>query len=53
MKTGRHWLRACAAAGVGVSQLCELEHAEDRRVRQFVHGEAGERMNELLQAINE
>ena len=31
----------------------ELEHAEDRRVRQFVHGEAGERMNELLQAINE
>ena len=31
----------------------ELEHADDRRVRQFVHGEAGELMNELLQAINE
>ncbi|MGC6444516.1 MAG: ABC transporter ATP-binding protein [Rubripirellula sp.] len=29
----------------------ELEHAEDRRVRQFVHGEAGERMNEMLQAM--
>lgn len=29
----------------------ELEHAEDRRVRQFVHGEAGERINELLQAM--
>jgi phospholipid/cholesterol/gamma-HCH transport system ATP-binding protein len=25
----------------------DLEHAEDRRVRQFVHGEAGERINEL------
>ena len=25
----------------------ELEHAEDRRVRQFVRGEAGERLNEL------
>lgn len=29
----------------------ELEHAEDRRVRQFVHGEAGERINEMLQAM--
>ena len=25
----------------------DLEHAQDRRVRQFVHGEAGERINEL------
>ena len=25
----------------------DLEHAEDRRVRQFVRGEAGERLNEL------
>ena len=25
----------------------DLEHAEDRRVRQFVHGEAGERINEM------
>lgn len=25
----------------------DLEHAEDRRVRQFVRGEAGERINEL------
>ena len=29
----------------------ELEHAEDRRVRQFVHGEAGERINEMLPAM--
>ncbi len=27
----------------------DLEHAEDRRVRQFVRGEAGERINELAQ----
>jgi len=27
----------------------DLEHAEDRRVRQFVRGEAGERLNELAQ----
>jgi len=27
----------------------ELEHAADRRVRQFVHGEAGERLTELAQ----
>jgi len=27
----------------------DLEHAEDRRVRQFVRGEAGERINELSQ----
>ncbi len=27
----------------------ELENAEDRRVRQFVRGEAGERLNELAQ----
>ena len=25
----------------------DLEHAEDRRVRQFVRGEAGERINEM------
>jgi phospholipid/cholesterol/gamma-HCH transport system ATP-binding protein len=29
----------------------ELEHAEDRRVRQFVHGEAGERINEMAQGL--
>lgn len=29
----------------------DLEHAEDRRVRQFVHGEAGERINEMLQGL--
>lgn len=29
----------------------DLEHAEDRRVRQFVHGEAGERINELTQGF--
>ena len=28
----------------------DLEHAEDRRVRQFVRGEAGERINELANA---
>ncbi len=28
----------------------DLEHAEDRRVRQFVRGEAGERINEMLVA---
>lgn len=28
----------------------DLEHAEDRRVRQFVRGEAGERLNELIAA---
>lgn len=28
----------------------DLEHAEDRRVRQFVRGEAGERLNELISA---
>lgn len=27
----------------------DLEHAADRRVRQFVHGEAGERLTELAQ----
>ena len=27
-----------------------LEHADDRRVRQFVRGEAGERLNELMAA---
>lgn len=27
----------------------DLEHAEDRRVRQFVRGEAGERINEMSQ----
>lgn len=27
----------------------DLEHAEDRRVRQFVRGEAGERLNEMAQ----
>lgn len=26
----------------------DLDHADDRRVRQFVRGEAGERINELL-----
>ena len=30
----------------------DLEHAEDRRVRQFVRGEAGERINELAQEIS-
>jgi phospholipid/cholesterol/gamma-HCH transport system ATP-binding protein len=30
----------------------DLEHADDRRVRQFVHGEAGERLNELAQEMN-
>jgi phospholipid/cholesterol/gamma-HCH transport system ATP-binding protein len=25
----------------------DLEHADDRRVRQFVRGEAGERLNEM------
>ena len=29
----------------------DLEHAEDRRVRQFVHGEAGERINEMNQGF--
>ena len=29
----------------------DLEHAEDRRVRQFVHGEAGERINEMTQVF--
>lgn len=29
----------------------QLEHAEDRRVRQFVRGEAGERLNELTQDL--
>ncbi len=28
----------------------DLEHAEDRRVRQFVRGEAGERLHELVSA---
>ncbi len=27
----------------------DLEHAEDRRVRQFVHGEAGDRLHEMAQ----
>lgn len=31
----------------------ELEHAEDRRVRQFVHGEAGERINEMSQGFDD
>jgi phospholipid/cholesterol/gamma-HCH transport system ATP-binding protein len=30
----------------------DLEHAEDRRVRQFVRGEAGERINELHQELS-
>ena len=30
----------------------DLEHAEDRRVRQFVRGEAGERINEMHQAFD-
>ena len=30
----------------------DLEHAEDRRVRQFVRGEAGERLNELSQGLS-
>jgi len=30
----------------------ELEHAEDRRVRQFVRGEAGERLNEMAQDLS-
>jgi len=29
----------------------DLEHAEDRRVRQFVRGEAGERINELHREV--
>lgn len=29
----------------------DLEHAEDRRVRQFVRGEAGERINELTEEV--
>ena len=29
----------------------DLEHAEDRRVRQFVRGEAGERLTELSQGL--
>jgi len=29
----------------------DLEHADDRRVRQFVRGEAGERLNEMAQEI--
>jgi phospholipid/cholesterol/gamma-HCH transport system ATP-binding protein len=29
----------------------DLEHAEDRRVRQFVRGEAGERINEMSQEL--
>lgn len=29
----------------------DLEHAEDRRVRQFVRGEAGERINEMAQDL--
>ena len=31
----------------------DLEHAEDRRVRQFVRGEAGERLNELTGGTGE
>jgi phospholipid/cholesterol/gamma-HCH transport system ATP-binding protein len=30
----------------------DLEHAEDRRVRQFVRGEAGERLNEMAQEMS-
>ncbi len=30
----------------------DLEHAEDRRVRQFVRGEAGERLNELAHEMD-
>ena len=30
----------------------DLEHAKDRRVRQFVRGEAGERINELTESVN-
>lgn len=30
----------------------DLEHAEDRRVRQFVRGEAGERINELTESVS-
>jgi len=30
----------------------ELEKTTDRRVRQFVHGEAGERLNELRESRN-
>jgi len=29
----------------------DLEHADDRRVRQFVRGEAGERLNEMAQEM--
>jgi len=29
----------------------DLEHADDRRVRQFVRGEAGERLNELISTM--
>jgi phospholipid/cholesterol/gamma-HCH transport system ATP-binding protein len=29
----------------------DLEHADDRRVRQFVRGEAGERLNEMSQEL--
>jgi phospholipid/cholesterol/gamma-HCH transport system ATP-binding protein len=42
-----------ARLGEGESQVLfdgppsDLEHAEDRRVRQFVRGEAGERINEM------
>jgi phospholipid/cholesterol/gamma-HCH transport system ATP-binding protein len=30
----------------------ELDNSPDRRVRQFVHGEAGDRLMELRQAAN-
>ena len=30
----------------------DLEHADDRRVRQFVRGEAGERLNEMSQELD-
>lgn len=31
----------------------DLEHADDRRVRQFVRGEAGERMSEMAQGLED
>ena len=31
----------------------DLEHAEDRRVRQFVRGEAGERLDEMTKGTAE
>ena len=47
-----------ARVGPGESQIIydappsELDKTSDRRVRQFVHGEAGERLTELRESRN-